>query len=108
MKVGMMGWYRPGDVPKEIDDRDLTLHRIEEPPIIGRAWIGAHEGVLDRVVAGIDLPMRFPLVVEPDSPTSRNRIESSPAICLRLKVPRWGFTSGMRWPANSNPAARSA
>jgi hypothetical protein len=60
-----------GRHPKEVDHRDLLLHRFAEPPIVRRTRVGSHEGVIDAVVPGIDLFVGFPLIVIPD-PGSRS------------------------------------
>src|SRR5205085_2631970 len=51
---------------EKVDDRDLPIHRVAEPTIVGRVRIAAHERVLDHVVAGINLAMRVALVIVPD------------------------------------------
>src|ERR1700730_18999132 len=53
---------------EEIDDRDLLLHRIQEPAVIRRVRVGAHELVVDDIITRVDLAMSLALVVVPDSP----------------------------------------
>ena len=61
----------PSDrTPKEIDDRDLLLHRVPEPAVIGRVRVGAHEGVFDDIIAHVDLAMGLALIVIPDPTAS--------------------------------------
>jgi hypothetical protein len=59
-----------------IDDRDLLLHRIEEPAVIRRVRVGAHECIIDDIITRVDLA----LIVIPDrAPCLGNtvRIDSS-------------------------------
>jgi hypothetical protein len=51
---------------KEIDDRGLLLHRIPEPAVIRRVRVGPHEGVVDNLVACVDLAISLALIVIPD------------------------------------------
>jgi hypothetical protein len=48
--------------------RDLPLGRFPEPDVLRRRWISAHEGVVQLLVAGEDLPVHVALVVVPDAP----------------------------------------
>ena len=54
---------------QEIHDRDLPLHGIPEPAVVGRVRIGAHAGVFDNIIARVNLTMRFKLIVIPDRST---------------------------------------
>ena len=45
------GLIPTGRRAKEIDDRNLPLHRIQEPAVIRRVRVGAHELVVDEVIA---------------------------------------------------------
>jgi len=88
-----------GRSAEEIDDRDLLLHRIPEPAVIRGVRVGPHEGIVDTLVARVDLAMSLALFVIPDSPAllgNTVRMDSSPAICRGLKIPRCGFTRGCR------------
>jgi len=96
---------------EEVDDRDLLLHGVVEPAVIGHVRVGAHEGVLDDFFTIVDLTMGLPLVVIPNTPTlpgEDGAIESSAAICRGLKIPRCGLISGMCSPWNWKPAARAS
>src|SRR5271154_1017063 len=55
---------------EEIDDRDLPLHRIPEPPVIRRVRIGPHEGVVDDIIAFINLLVGLALIVIPNPTAS--------------------------------------
>jgi hypothetical protein len=55
---------------EEIDDRDLLLHRTQEPAVIRRVRVGAHECVVDNLVARVDLAMSLALILIPDPSTS--------------------------------------
>jgi hypothetical protein len=64
------GLIPTGRRAKEIDDRDLLLHRIPEPADISRAWVGAHECIIDDIITGIDLAMSLISGPIPDFPSS--------------------------------------
>ena len=70
MNVGMIGLIPTGRSAEEVDHGDLLLHRVPEPAIIRRVGVGAHERVVDDIIACIDLVMRLPLIVIPDPPAS--------------------------------------
>jgi hypothetical protein len=53
---------------EEIDDRDLLLHRIQEPVVIRRVGVGSHKLVVDDIITRVDLAMRLALIVVPDPP----------------------------------------
>jgi hypothetical protein len=53
---------------EEIDDRDLLLHRIPEPAVIRGVRVGPHEGIVDNLVARVDLAMSLALIVITDPP----------------------------------------
>jgi hypothetical protein len=55
---------------EEIDDRDLPLHRIQEPAVIRRVRVGAHECVFDDIITHVDLAMSLALIVIPDPPAA--------------------------------------
>jgi hypothetical protein len=46
--------------------RYLVLERLAKPAIIGRIWVPAHEGIVNRLVSVENLPMHLALVVIPD------------------------------------------
>jgi hypothetical protein len=54
---------------EEINYRDLLLHRIPEPAVIRRVWVGAHKGVFDDIITRVDLAISLALIVIPDPPT---------------------------------------
>jgi hypothetical protein len=54
---------------EEIDDRGLLLHRIQEPAVIRRVRVGAHECVVDDIITRVDLAMSLALIVIPDPST---------------------------------------
>ena len=96
---------------EEIDDRGLLVHRIEEPAVIRRVRVGAHESVVDDIVPLVDLAMSLALILIPDPSTPSGKtvlMLNRCDICRGLKIPRCGLISGMRSPPNSNPPARSA
>lgn len=49
---------------EEGDNRHLLLHRIQEPAVIRRVWVGAYECVVDDIVTRVDLAMSLALIVE--------------------------------------------
>jgi len=67
--------YKPRSVRPEIafntflewlNDRDLPLHRIPKPAVIRRVRVGAHECIVDDIIARVDLAMSVALIVIPD------------------------------------------
>jgi hypothetical protein len=76
MNVGMIG--SPRRRTEEIDDRDLLLHRIQEPPVIRRVRVGARELGVDDIITGIDLAMSLALIVIPDpsAPSGEHRLNA--------------------------------
>jgi hypothetical protein len=64
------GLIPTGRSSEEIDDRDLLLHRIPEPPVVRRVRVASHELVVDDIIASIDLLVRLTLIVVPDPPAS--------------------------------------
>jgi hypothetical protein len=62
MKVGMSARRDP----QEVDQRDLPLGSFAQPDVVGGCWIGAHEGIVQLVLAGEDLLVHLPLIVVPD------------------------------------------
>ena len=54
---------------KEIDDRDLLLHRVPEPAVIRRVRVAAHESVIDDIITRVGLAMSLALI-GPDPSTS--------------------------------------
>src|SRR5215469_2944647 len=58
-----------GGSAEEIDDRKLPLQGISEPAVIRRVRIGAHKGVFNDIITGIDLAMSLALIVIPNPPT---------------------------------------
>jgi hypothetical protein len=74
----------------EAYDRDLPTHCIQEPAVIRRVRVGAHELVVDDIITRLDLAMSFALIVMPDPPSAPGntvRMDSSPAILPRLEDP---------------------
>ena len=63
------GLIPTGRSAKEIDDRNLLSHRVEEPAVIRRVRVGAHECVIDDIITGIDLLVDLTLIVIPDPST---------------------------------------
>jgi hypothetical protein len=59
-----------GRCAEEIDDRDLLLHRIPEPTVVGRIRVAPHEGIVDEIVAGVDLLVGLALILIPDPAAS--------------------------------------
>jgi hypothetical protein len=59
-----------GRSAEEIDDGNLVLHRIPEPPVIGCGSVGPHELVLNDIITSVDLTMSFTLIVVPDPPAA--------------------------------------
>ena len=55
---------------KEIDDRNLLLHRIPEPAVIPRIRVRAHECVFDDIITHIDLAMSLALILIPNTSAS--------------------------------------
>jgi hypothetical protein len=82
------GLIPTGRSAEKIDDRGLLSHRVEEPAVIRRVRVGAHECIINDFITGIDLLV--------------NRC----SICRGFKMPRCGLISGMRSPPNLNPHAR--
>jgi hypothetical protein len=64
------GLIPTGRRAEEIDDRDLLVHHIQEPAVIRRVRVGAHECVVDNLVARVDLVMSLALILIPDPSTS--------------------------------------
>jgi hypothetical protein len=62
------GLVAPGRDAEEVDERDLLLGGFAEPHVIGRRWIGAHESIIQLVLAGEDLLVHLALIVVPDPP----------------------------------------
>jgi hypothetical protein len=84
------GLITTGRGAEEVDDRDLPLHGIPQPPIIWRVWIGAHERVIHDIIAGIDLAMNVALIVIPDpsAPSREHRLDAQEVFHLaRLEDP---------------------
>ena len=63
---------------EEIDNRDLLLHRVQEPAIISRVKVGAHELVVDDIITSVDLAMSVALIVIRDSsaPSREHRLDA--------------------------------
>jgi hypothetical protein len=93
------GLIPTGRSAEEIDDRDLVLHRIQEPAVVRGGRIGAHEGVVHDIIACVDLAVSFALIVIPN-PSARLRntvlMLNRCTICRGLKIPRRGLISEMR------------
>ena len=51
---------------QEVDEGNLVFIRLAQPTVVGRVRVGSHERVVDDLLAPVDLPMRFPLIVVPD------------------------------------------
>jgi hypothetical protein len=53
--------------------------------------------------------MGLALIVIPDAPLRQENTvrTAAPPFCQGLKIPRCGFTTGMRLPPNSNPSTMS-
>src|SRR5438094_276523 len=105
------GLIPTGRSAEEIDNRDLLLHRIQEPAVIRRVRVGAHECIVDDIISRVDLAMSLALIVVPDpSASSREHRLDAQEVChlpgLENRALR--VISGMRSPPNWNPPARSA
>jgi hypothetical protein len=61
------GLIPTGRRAEERDDRDLPLHRIQEPRVIRRVRVGAYECVVDDIIACVDLAMSLARIIVPDS-----------------------------------------
>ena len=59
-----------GRDPQEVDHRDLSLGGLPEPDVVVRGRVGAHEGVVQLILAGEDLPVHLALIVVPDPPAA--------------------------------------
>jgi hypothetical protein len=84
------GLVPTGRSAEEIDDRDLLPHRIEEPAVIRRVWVGTPECVIDDIITGIDLLVDLTLIVIPDPSTSsrKHRLDAQQVFHLpRLENP---------------------
>jgi hypothetical protein len=95
-----------GRSAEEIDDRGLLSHRVEEPAVIRRVWVGAHECVIDDIITGIDLLVDLTLIVIPDPSTlSREHHLDAQQVCHLpwLENPALRVDQGIRSPPNSNP-----
>jgi hypothetical protein len=79
-----------GRSAEEIDDRNLPLHRIQEPAVIRRVRVSAHELVFDDIIARVDLAMGLALIIIPDPSASswKHGLNAQP-VChlLRLENP---------------------
>src|SRR5262245_830635 len=64
------GLIPTGRGSEEIDGRDLLLHRVPEPAIIRGVRVGAHELVVDYIIARINLAVSFTLIVVPNPSAS--------------------------------------
>jgi hypothetical protein len=51
-------------------------HGIPEPAVIRRIWVGAHECIIDYIIAGVDLLVSFTLIVIPN-PSALSREHGS-------------------------------
>jgi hypothetical protein len=60
------GLIATGRSAEEINDRELLLHRILEPTVIGCGSVVPHELVVDDIVTRIDLLVGFALIGIPD------------------------------------------
>jgi hypothetical protein len=49
----------------------LRIPRLAEPSIVCRIGIGAHERIIDQLIAALDLGMYLALIIVPDPPTRR-------------------------------------
>ena len=82
------GLIPTGRSAEEIDDRDLLSHGVEEPAVIRRVRVGAHECVIDDIITGIDLLVDLTLVVipNPSAPSREHRLDAQQVCHLpRLK-----------------------
>jgi hypothetical protein len=67
------GLIPTGRSAEEIDDRDLALHRIQEPAVIRRVQVTAHELVFDDIITRVDLAMGLALIIIPDPSASSRK-----------------------------------
>jgi hypothetical protein len=60
------GLAATGGDAQEVDQWDLPLGSLAQPDVVGRVGIGAHEGIVQLILAGEDLVVDLVLVVVPD------------------------------------------
>src|SRR5947208_4702080 len=63
----------PGSDTKEVNDRYSILHRLSQPAVVCCIGVLAHERVINRLVAFIDLLVHLSLVVVPDPGTGSGK-----------------------------------
>ena len=83
------------------------LHRIPEPAVIRRVRVGAHECIVDDIIACVDLAMSLALIVIPDpsAPSREHRLDAQQVFHLpRLENPALRVDQRNAFTAELEPA----